>query len=134
MAENPVTSVTDDTQTPINTGDAYLGNPTMYEASAWGTKEEGFLTIRGFVNSDQAGVLDIYQGTPAQVNAITKVAPAAGTGDSEMKLDTFAFAVGAGVGTAYNVPLVSQAVRVRFTNNSGMNQTKFNLHFKLCQT
>lgn len=127
-----LTTVTDDVQGPLAGAGVYLGNPIQYEGSQI-RKEEGFVADLGYINSDQNGTLDVYQGTIAQVNAITNTSPAAGTGDGQMKLNTFAFVGSAtNVGFAFTVPLVGQAIRLRYTNGA-VAQATFSLHSKLVQ-
>lgn len=132
MASGKVTVVAD-TQTLLGAGGVFLSDRIMYEGSTPGLNEDGFTALMGFVNSDQNGTIDVYQGTPAQVNAVAIAVPAAGTGDGNMRLFTLNH-VGAvnSPGTPFTVPLVSQSVVIRFTNTGGV-QASFNLHGKIVQ-
>jgi hypothetical protein len=92
----------------------------------------GLTLIRGFINADVNGTLDVYQcRTNAQAVAITNGVPAAGTGDGTMQLDTFAFvsAGAANKGTRFSLPIVAPFVVVRFTNGAGAQAT-FSMHFE----
>lgn len=95
----------------------------------------GFSMIRGFVNADVSGTLDIFQAwSLADVAAITSGVPAAGVSDAALFLTTSAFTStgAANKGTAFTAAIVAPWVRVRFTNG-GVIQAKFRFNFDVVE-
>ena len=117
-------------QTLLGAAGVFLGDPIQLapDAPTPTAMFDAFSLISGYVNSREAGTLDIYQGSRAEVQGITPAAPAAGASDGILRLNTFAHPGGAAsVGTPVSVQRVGPWVRVRYTNG-GAPQTTFRLH------
>jgi hypothetical protein len=95
----------------------------------------GYSMLRGFVNSDVSGTLDVFQAyNLADIQAITDAVPAAGAGNAALLLTSFTFtSTGATCkGTPYTVAIVAPYVRVRYTNGGGAQAT-FRLNFDVAE-
>lgn len=104
----------------------------LFQASKEGVRQEfGALSmLLGYVNSPQAGRLDIYQGNFADFNLaqLAVGTPAAGASDAILFLDTFVHAGGvASPGTPVACARRAPFVICRYTNG-GVIQTSFRLH------
>ena len=122
------------TETLLGAGGVFLGDPIQLSlpssaaSNQVGTQFDALSMISGYVNSVEAGTLDIYQGSALEVKAILAGAPAAGTSDGSLRLNTFAHPGGAAaVGTPFAVQRVAPWVRFRYTN-AAPPQTTFRLH------
>lgn len=97
----------------------------------------GFTMVRGFVNADFDGTLDVFQGwNLADINAISTTSPAAGASNSRLLLNTFPFVSVGGVlspGIPFIVAIAAPFVRVRYTNNAVDAQTIFRIHFEVAE-
>lgn len=95
----------------------------------------GFSMVRGFINADVAGTIDIYQAWDlSDVQAITNGVPGVGAGNGALLLQTSAFtSAGAGnIGTMFTMAIVAPFVRIRYTNG-GAPQTIFRLNFDVVE-
>lgn len=79
--------------------------------------------VRGFVQADQNGRLEIYQAF--QLSDISTL-PAVGSVGNMLRIPA-TFTSG-GNGLAFSEQIVAPFVRVRFNNNSGAAQTAFRFH------
>lgn len=93
----------------------------------------GFTLLKGFINSDVNGTLEVFQGWSfADINAITAAVPVAGNAALFRQVFNFVSAGVANNGTPYTVALVAPFVRLRYTNGAVIQAT-FRLHFEVAE-
>ena len=111
-------------------GGVFLGDTFQASQVANLAFFEGYSVVKGYVNSPQAGTLDIYQGSLADIQAVLAGVPAAGVSNGILCLDTFAHPGGAAFsGTVVAILLAGPFLVARFTNG-GVAQTAFRLHLE----
>lgn len=93
----------------------------------------GFSMLKGFINSNVNGVLEVFQGwSLADISAITAAAPVAGNAALLRQPFNFVSAGVANDGTPYTIALVAPFVRLRYTNGAVIQAT-FRLHFEVAE-
>lgn len=93
----------------------------------------GFTMLKGFINSDVNGTLEVFQGWNfADINAITAAVPVAGNAALFRQVFNFVSAGVANNGTPYAIALVAPFVRLRYTNGAVIQAT-FRLHFEVAE-